>query len=174
MTTAKATSSSAQIFRFRQSDALLRNVMENAAVGMALIGSGGRLVYANQSYGAMFGYSVEECIGLTVENLVDGEGLATAARDLDWLRRGEIDSYRAERRFKRRDGSTFWGLVSTSALRDEPSRRPIHVIAQITDIDQQKRAEAALAASESRWNFALEGAGQGVCDEDPRHKAAFF
>jgi diguanylate cyclase (GGDEF)-like protein/PAS domain S-box-containing protein len=174
MTTAKATSSSAQIFRFRQSDALLRNVMENAAVGMALVGGGGRLVYANQSYAAMFGYAVEECVGLAVEDLVDGKDLTTATRDLDRLTRGEIDSYRAERQFKRRDGSTFWGLVSTSALRDERSRRPIYIIAQITDIDQQKRGEAALAESESRWNFALEGAGQGVWDHDLRNKRAFF
>lgn len=174
MTPAKATPSSAQIFRFRQSDALLRNVMENAAVGMALIGSDGRLVYANQSYAAMFGYAVGECVGLAVEDLVDGKDLTTAAGDLDRLRRGEIDSYRAERQFKRKDGSTFWGLVSTSALRDERSRHPIHVIAQVTDIDQQKRAEAALAESESRWNFALEGAGQGVWDHDLRNKRAFF
>jgi diguanylate cyclase (GGDEF)-like protein/PAS domain S-box-containing protein len=170
----KARPGSAQIFRFRQSDALLRTVMENAAVGMALIGHGGRLVYANQSYAGMFGYSMDECIGLAVDDLVHRKDVTSAARDLDRLASGEIDSYRAERQFKRRDGSTFWGLVSTSALRDERSRRPIYVIAQITDIDHQKRAEAALAESESRWNFALEGAGQGVWDHDIRSKRAFF
>ncbi len=148
--------------------------MENAAIGMALVGSDGRLVYANRSYAAMFGYAVEECVGLAVEDLVDGKDLTTAARDLDRLRRGEIDNYRAERQFKRRDGSTFWGLISTSALRDERNRHPIYIIAQITDIDQQKRGEAALAESESRWNFALEGAGQGVWDHDLRNKRAFF
>jgi diguanylate cyclase (GGDEF)-like protein/PAS domain S-box-containing protein len=174
MMQAKTRSGSAQIFRFRQSDALLRNVMENAAVGMALIGSGGRLVYANRAYAAMFGYAVEECIGLAAKDLVHGEDLTEAARDLDRLASGEIDSYRAERQFRRKDGSTFWGLVSTSALRDERSRRPIYVIAQITDIDQQKRAEAALADSESRWNFALEGAGQGVWDHDLRGRRAFY
>src|ERR1700681_4898117 len=98
MTPAKATPSSAQIFRFRQSDALLRNVMENAAVGMALIGSGGRLVYANQSYTAMFGRAVEECIGLSVEDLVADKDLMTASGGLVRLIRGEIDSYRAERK----------------------------------------------------------------------------
>src|SRR5256885_1134848 len=122
--------------------------MENAAIGMALIGSGGRLVYANQAYAAMFGYAMDECIGLAVEDLVHQVHHTGANRDLDRLASGEIDSYRAERRFKRRDGSSFWGLVSTSALRDEQSRRPIYVIAQVTDIDQQKRAEAALAESE--------------------------
>ena len=174
MMQAKTPLASAQIFRFRQSDALLRNVMENAAIGMALVGRDGRLVYANQAYAAMFGYATEECIGLAAADLVHGEDLTGAKRDLDRLDRGEVDSYRAERQFQRRDGSTFWGLVSTSALRDGQSRRPIYVIAQITDIDQQKRAEAALAESENRWNFALEGAGQGVWDHDLRGKRAFY
>ena len=40
------------------------------------------------------------------------------------------------------------------------------MILQISDIDRQKRAEAALAESESRWNSALDGAGQGVWDHD--------
>jgi diguanylate cyclase (GGDEF)-like protein/PAS domain S-box-containing protein len=165
---------SAKIFRFRQSEALLRTVMENAAVGMALIGSSGRLVYANRSYAGMFGYAVDECIGLSAGDLVHGEDLAAAAADLDRIARGDLENYRAERRFRRSDGSLFWGLVSTSALRDERSRRPIYIIAQITDIDPQKRAEAALVESEGRWNFALEGAGQGVWDHDLRTKRAFY
>jgi diguanylate cyclase (GGDEF)-like protein/PAS domain S-box-containing protein len=174
MAQAASKPASAQIFRFRHSDALLRNVMENAAVGMSLIGGNGRLVYANRAYAAMFGYTLDECIGLTVEDLVYDKDLPTAARDLDRLIRGDIDSYRAERRFRRKDGTPFWGLVSTSAQRDERTRQPIYIIAQITDIDQQKRAESALAESESRWNFALEGAGQGVWDHDLRNKRAFF
>jgi diguanylate cyclase (GGDEF)-like protein/PAS domain S-box-containing protein len=174
MVQATAKSGSARIFRFRHSDTLLRNVMENAAVGMSLIGSNGRLVYANHAYAAMFGYSLDECIGLAVEDLVYDTDLGTAARDLDRLIRGETDNYRAERRFLRKDGTPFWGLVSTSAQRNGHSRRPIYIIAQITDIDQQKRAESALAESESRWNFALEGAGQGVWDHDLRNKRAFF
>jgi len=107
MVQAAATQRSAQVFRFRHSDALLRNVMENAAVGMALIGGNGRLVYANHAYAAMFGYSVDECVGLAVGDLVSGQHLAAASHDLDRLVRGEIDNYRAERQFRRKDGTPF-------------------------------------------------------------------
>ena len=112
MDTAKAGPRSAQVFRFRQSDALVRNVMENAAVGMALLSPGGKLIYVNQAYAAMLRYAPDECIGLGVENLVRDEDLQSASRDLERLIRGDIDSYRAERQFKRSDGTTFWGLVS--------------------------------------------------------------
>ncbi len=44
----------------------------------------------------------------------------------------------------------------------------------MTDIERQKRAEDALAASERRWNHALESAGQGVWDHDLRRGGDVF
>src|SRR3990172_4215656 len=174
MAAAKAHQSGAQIYRFRQSEALLHNMMENAAVGMVLVGTDGRLIYANRAYSEMLGYEPDECVGLGTEDLVHPDDLAAAAEQLGDLTSGRIERYRTERRYLRKDGTAFWGLVSASLLRNEHSGRPLYVIIQITDIDRQKRAEAALAESESRWNFALEGAGQGVWDHDIRHKRVFY
>src|SRR5687768_17916692 len=47
-------------------------------------------------------------------------------------------------------------------------------ILQVMSIERQKQAEAALAYSESRWNFALEAAGQGVWDHDIRNDDMFY
>jgi diguanylate cyclase (GGDEF)-like protein/PAS domain S-box-containing protein len=46
--------------------------------------------------------------------------------------------------------------------------------AAFTSIELQKRAEAALTYSESRWNFALESARQGVWDHDIRTDTMFY
>ena len=54
---------SGNVFPFRYSEALLRNVMESAAVGMVLIGTTGRLIYANRAFGEMLGYDPSEVIG---------------------------------------------------------------------------------------------------------------
>ena len=174
MPAAKPSESSAQVFRFRQSEALLRRVMEKAAVGMAIAGTNGQLVYVNDAYAEMFGYDADECVGLGVRNLVHPDDLARATSQVALLSAGEVDVYRAERRFLRKDGSSFWAMSCASSLRDDRNGRPVQLIIQLTDIDRQKRAEAALAASESRWNFALESAGQGVWDHDLRTKTAFF
>src|SRR5690606_29851123 len=54
-------------------------------------------------------------------------------------------------------------------------RGKVHCITlQVIDIDKQKRAEAAPAESESRWIFALEGAGQGVWDHNLRQGTVFY
>jgi diguanylate cyclase (GGDEF)-like protein/PAS domain S-box-containing protein len=89
------------------------------------------------------------------------------------LFRGESDGYRDERLYLRSDGTRFWGQISASIVRDR-NRAPLYIIIQIVDIDLQKRAAAAISEAESRWNFALESAGQGVWDHDLRTGKSFY
>ncbi len=50
----------------------------------------------------------------------------------------------------------------------------IGVVGVARNVTERKHIETALAESESRWNFALEGAGQGVWDHDLKHGKAFY
>lgn len=52
-----AEGSDTNVLRFDQSGALLRKVMESAAVGMALVGIDRRTIYVNRAYEAMLGFS---------------------------------------------------------------------------------------------------------------------
>lgn len=157
-----------------QSAALLRTIMENAAVGMVLTGTDSRIIYSNRAHSDMFGYATEECIGLFIGDLVHPDDRQEENAQIQRLLNSDNEQYRVERRYVRRDGSSFWGLTSASLLRHEDASHPHSIVLQIMDIDGQKRAEAALAESESRWNFALEGAGQGVWDHNLRDRTAFF
>src|SRR5882724_10064303 len=165
---------SARIFPFRYSEALLRNVMENAAVGMVLIGTSGRIMYANRAFGEMLGYNPTELIGFGPEDLMHPDYVSDARTRFGAMVDGKAEGYRAERRYIRRDGTLIWVLAAVSLLRSERTGRPLYSVLQVTDIDRQKRAEAALAESESRWSAALEGAGQGVWDHDIRNKKVFY
>jgi diguanylate cyclase len=163
-----------KFIRFQQSDALLRNVMENAAVGMVLIGIEGRIIYANRSFAEMLGYEQSECVGFDLRNIVHPDFAADAVEQSHALLAGRIENYRAERKYLRKDGEWIWVLSSVSLLRSERTGQPIYMILQISDIDRQKRAEAALAESESRYTAALDGAGQGVWDHDMRNSQVFY
>jgi len=57
---------------------------------------------------------------------------------------------------------------------DERTGKPTYLLLQVENIVQQKLAEAALVESDSRWNFALEGAGQGVWDHDLKNGRVFY
>ncbi|MEQ1769478.1 MAG: PAS domain S-box protein [Devosia sp.] len=162
------------MFRFDQSGALLRKVMESAAVGMSLVGVDGRMIYANRAYESMLGFAPDAALGVEAGETIHEIDREISLLHFGRLMRGETDDFRMECRLKHRDGSPIWALASASLLKSDTTGRPLYAIVQIINIDKQKRAEEALAASESRWNFALESAGQGVWDHDIRSDGMFY
>ncbi len=70
-------------------------------------------------------------------------------------------------------GNKKWLSTSKVPLRNDRDEI-IGIVGVSRNISERRRVEAALAESESRWNFALEGAGQGVWDHDLKHGKAFY
>lgn len=165
--------SESRVLQFTQSGELLRNVMDHAAVGMAILGAGERLLYANKSLCNILGYSVEELADLHLADLAPADRNSSAFVQFERLRAGKIADFKAECQFTTKDGSLTWVLLAASAMMTSAGR-PWQIILQLSDIHKQKEAETALAYSESRWNFALEGARQGVWDHDIRKDRMFY
>ena len=174
MASQRAEQSDANVFRFDQSGALLRKVMESAAVGMALVGADRRTIYVNRAYEAMLGHAPGARLGRAAEEAVFAEDRTTVMLRFEQVLRGELEELSLECRMLHSDGHPVWVLITASLLRSDATGRPLYAIVQIINIDRQKRAEAALAESESRWNFALESAGQGVWDHDIRKDDMFY
>jgi diguanylate cyclase (GGDEF)-like protein/PAS domain S-box-containing protein len=174
METLPAEKVDAKLLRFDQSGALLRKVTQSAAVGMALVGVDGRILYANRAYETMLGWKPDAVLGLSNADVLSAEDRAVMDLRFGQLIRGEVEDFQAECRMDHRDGGPLWVLMTATLLRSETTNRPLYVIVQIINIDRQKQAEAALAKSESLWNFALESAGQGVWDCDvPSNKMVY-
>ena len=148
-------------FRFRHREELLRSVLDNAAVATFLISPDNRLLYANRAFYELLGYETDEPVDVGVGALVFPDDVPRTSTQFQELLDGQRDSYRAERRYRKKNGNPIWVLVKASAIRDEESGAAQYVIVQAIDIDRQKRAEAALAESESRWNFAWKVPGRG-------------
>ena len=56
----------------------------------------------------------------------------------------EIDRFQLEKRYIRKDGGIVWSLLGMSLLWD-PDGTPRHLVAQIQDISERKRAEEEIA-----------------------------
>ena len=166
--------SEGNVFRFDQSGALLRKVMESAAVGMTVVGADFRMIYVNRAFEAMLGYESDACAGLDLSEMLHAGDRQNALLRLSQLMRGEVEEFRFECRMQHRDGVPLWAMISAALLKSEGSGRPLYSIIQVVNIDRQKRAEEALARSESRWNFALEAARQGVWDYDAISGQTFY
>ena len=161
-----AKSADANVFRFDQSGALLRKVMESAAVGMTLVGIDGRMIYVNRAYETMLGFEPGSCPGMASADVLFEEDRQTIMLRFAQLMRGEVEEFNAECRMRHADGAPLWVLATASLLRSDTTGNPLYAIVQIVNIDRQKRAEAALASAEQLWNSALESSGQGVWDCD--------
>lgn len=164
----------APLARFERVGSMLARIVDNAAVGMLVCDMEGRLVYSNRALCDMLGHSAEAISDMALLDLVHEEDRATAPLRLQRLIRGEADDYRGECRFRHADGHPLWVMVAASVLHADTGRGPKHLIVQATNIELQKKAEEALAYSESRWNFALESARQGVWDHDIRKDTMFY
>ncbi|MER2605419.1 MAG: PAS domain S-box protein [Siculibacillus sp.] len=150
-----------------------REAMHHSPFGMAILGLDGYCIAANRALGDMLGYTPEELVGLHATAIAFPEDKPDVGRRVGSVIRGEVAEYATERRYRRKDGGSIWVLVAVSVVRDETGA-PLHLITQMKDIDERKRAEKALEESESRWNFALESAGQGVWDYDYRRRDTFY
>ena len=81
--------------------------------------------------------------------------------------------YDVEYRLKTKQGDYRWIRARGQAIWNE-SGHPTRMAGSISDITDRKQVEDALRTSEARWQFALEGAGDGVWDWDAHTNTVFF
>ena len=77
-------------------------------------------------------------------------------------------------RLRAKDGSWRWIQSSGLVVERTDDVTPRRIIGIHADITQRKEAQRALRDSEARWQFALDGAGDGVWDWDIKADRAFF
>lgn len=154
--------------RLTQSEQRFHRVMEDSAVGVAVVGLDGRIMRGNTTFATMLGRSREEMEGLTFRQITHPDDVETGRTIIEELKAGPGDGFRFEKRYLRKDGTTVWARLSGSIIRDEGNGRPLYIVSQIEDIDARRKSDARVAEAETRWNFALASAGQGVWEFDLR------
>lgn len=77
--------------------------------------------------------------------------------------KGETDRFECEYRFRDKTGDYLWVSDHGLAVRDNDGRA-IRLVGAISDITEQKRAEAAAAASEERYALVEQAATEGHYD----------
>ena len=147
----------------RQSEARFRSIFDDAAVPTGVsLPPDGRYVQVNRALCELLGYSEEELLAMTIEAITHPEDRAGLALEpLRNLVNGEIATFRAEKRYLRKDGEVVWADTSVSLVRDA-EKQPLYFIAQIQDITGRKRAENALRQNAGLFATLVEQAPGGV------------
>jgi diguanylate cyclase (GGDEF)-like protein/PAS domain S-box-containing protein len=110
----------------------------DAPIGMALVGLDGSFLKVNRRLCALIGYSEQELLSRTFQEITHPEDLAADLGHIQELLGGEISFYSMEKRYFTADGRLIWVNLHTSLVRS-PEGTPEHFIAQIEDITERRR-----------------------------------
>ena len=123
-----------------ESEERFRATFEQAAVGIALVAPDGRFLRLNQKFCDIVGYSLDEMLERTFQDITHSDDLDT---DLEYLRQllaGEIETYSMEKRYFRKGGEIVWVNLTVSLLR-EATGEPDYFISVIEDITERKKLQ---------------------------------
>jgi diguanylate cyclase (GGDEF)-like protein/PAS domain S-box-containing protein len=125
------------------SPASFKDAFDHAVIGMALVNPEGQWLLVNPSLCGILGFTEMELLPRAFQDFTHPDDLETDLASIRQLLAGEIFSYQAERRYRRRSGPYVWVLQSVSLVRDDDGL-PLYFIFQIEDITHRKAAEAEL------------------------------
>jgi PAS domain S-box-containing protein len=124
----------------RESESRLRATHENAAVGIVEVDKEGRFVAVNEARCKLTGHTREELLQRHFGLTTYGPDLS---RDVELFAEqvaGKREAYSVENRFERKDGTSGWVRVSSSAVRDAEGGF-LYAVRVLEDITERKQAE---------------------------------
>ncbi len=151
----------------RESEKRYRQIVETAREGIFVLNAQAVISYVNQRAATMFGYTPEEMIGRAAMDLIvyPEERDRVGAR---WRRRQDgLSDFVAEFRYRRKDGSPLWAMLSASPLRD-PAGKFMGTLALMSDITERKRAQAAAQRSGDRSQLLSQITARLLGAENPQ------
>jgi PAS domain S-box-containing protein len=125
----------------RESEEKYRRIVETANEGIWSMSDTYTTLFVNRKMADMLGYAVEEMTGKKVSYYFYPEDLPDHDRQMERRMQGQDAIY--ERRFRHRDGSDRWMLISATVRKGAQGEFK-GSFAMLTDITERKRAEEAL------------------------------
>ncbi|MFA6224371.1 MAG: PAS domain S-box protein [Desulfomonilaceae bacterium] len=137
----------------RKSEEKFRRILETANEGFWIMDGLHTTELVNKKMADMLGYDVEEIVGKKVEDFIFADDMWSHEMKMADRHQGQTASY--ERRFRKKDGTALWALVSATAMLD-PDGHFCGSFAMFTDITERKFAEQKLQKSEERYRKLVE------------------
>ncbi|HEY2192004.1 MAG TPA: EAL domain-containing protein [Actinomycetospora sp.] len=125
------------------SEARFRAMFYEAAIGIGLGDLEGRILEVNPAMTLMFGYTAQEMRRRSVGELAHPDDLPSVWVHYERLLAGELDNFRVEKRFYRKDGEEIIGNLTLSLVRDEHGS-PAYQFAMLEDVTERHMLQSHL------------------------------
>src|SRR6185295_12396874 len=130
-----------------------RNILETAQEAIWVVDPNAITTYVNDRLAQMLGYEPDEILGHSVFDFVDPADHQETRQYLERGRQGFKE--RLDYRFRCKDGSHIWTMLSTTPLFDVAGEF-IGGLAMLIDITERKKTERALKQSEALLHAAID------------------
>jgi PAS domain S-box-containing protein len=144
----------------------LQAIANQLVVGIVQADSTGRIIFANDYYCEITGYSREELLARHWQEFTHPDDLP---RNREFFQRlvSEGSTYTAlEKRYLRKNGETIWVSISASLLHNRRNEER-GVIAIVTDISKRVEALEALRESEKKYRQLFENSRDALLINSP-------
>ncbi|HWN17802.1 MAG TPA: PAS domain S-box protein [Gemmatimonadales bacterium] len=130
----------------QESEQRFKQLVDVAQEGIWVADDRGVMTYVNQRLADLLGYVNGTLLGRPVFDFIEPESRAGAQRTLG---RRMSPGQSQDLRFRRRDGTQVWGLVSSSPILGKDGAL-VGTVGMVTDITERKRTEEQLRRSADR------------------------
>ncbi len=156
----------------RENEERFRAVLEQAPSGITNLDETGRFLSVNDKYCRIVGYSREELLGRTFQDITHPGDVALDEQNLQALLEGSIPGYSREKRYIRKDGATVWVNITVARVCDSAGKFQ-SLLAIVDDISGRKKAEERLQQSHDRYRFLADAMPQMVFTATPDGQADY-
>ncbi|HEX2250018.1 MAG TPA: PAS domain S-box protein [Gemmatimonadales bacterium] len=134
----------------QESEQRFKQLVDAAQEGIWVADDRGIITYVNQRMADLLGYSNGSILGRPVYDFIEADSRSGAKHTLS--RRGSRPGSSQDLRFRKRDGTQLWGLVSSSPILGKDGAL-VGTVGMVTDITERKRAEEQLRRSADRLSM---------------------
>ena len=131
----------------RESEERLRAIINQSNAGIANCDLNGRLLFANQKFCEMLGYTESELVGKTIFAITHPDDVDLTTKRFKQMVQ-KTRPVEMEKRYIRKDRSFIWANVCDTPVLDAAGK-PASAVAVAIDITERKKAEAALQKSKA-------------------------
>lgn len=137
----------------RESETRFHLAIESTPVGMAILTLEGKFIDINQALCNLFGYSKEEMLNKTEQDITYPEDYGKELELTQQLLEEKIKSFQIDKRYIHKNGHIFWALLNVSLLRNQ-TKNP-QIICQVQDISNRKKYEQEILDLNEGMSTAL-------------------